>query len=247
MLRTTLMVNSLLPILNSISNNDINALVVNLMVFIYFLFFYEAILLASEVICGFQILLYLVCWFVLVDLRHSNSISVISCLWYDVWDDVLMLLPTQGIFNLPHHIGMLWEDLTFYDSVSCTQQGNGLQHSYMLWQWHDSYPCHYGHQSSALTNWAISAPFFIWSWAICSLNLSGTGKIELGLSSLQVLWACHTTQKYLSVWQCMWRNAKTSLYTGVSYRYTRHMSYMVRVCCDTFSYSARHIVWFHSG
>ena len=23
------------------------------------------------------------------------------------------LLPTQGIFNLPHHIGMVWEELAF--------------------------------------------------------------------------------------------------------------------------------------
>ena len=28
----------------------------------------------------------------------------------------------------------------------------------MLWQWHDSFPCHQGYQPSALTNWAISHP-----------------------------------------------------------------------------------------
>ena len=34
--------------------------------------------------------------------------------WYDVWDEMrkkpkATLLPTQGIFNLPHHIGQVWE------------------------------------------------------------------------------------------------------------------------------------------
>ena len=28
------------------------------------------------------------------------------------------LLPSQGILNLPHHIGMVWEELTFDDAVS---------------------------------------------------------------------------------------------------------------------------------
>ena len=36
-------------------------------------------------------------------------------------------VPTQQIFNLPHHIGMLWEELDFDDAVNYTQQGNGLQ------------------------------------------------------------------------------------------------------------------------
>ena len=31
-------------------------------------------------------------------------------------------LPTQGIFNLPHPIDMIWEELAFNDAVSCTQQ-----------------------------------------------------------------------------------------------------------------------------
>ena len=39
------------------------------------------------------------------------------------------LLPTQGIFNLPHHVGMVWEQLAFDDAVSYTQRGNGLQQS----------------------------------------------------------------------------------------------------------------------
>ena len=28
------------------------------------------------------------------------------------------LVPTQGIFNLPDHIGMVWEELVFDDDVS---------------------------------------------------------------------------------------------------------------------------------
>ena len=51
------------------------------------------------------------------------------------------LLATQGIFNLPHHVGTVLEELAFDDAVSYTQQGNKLQHSYILWQWQDSYPC----------------------------------------------------------------------------------------------------------
>ena len=38
-------------------------------------------------------------------------------------------LPTQGIFNLPHHICMVWEELAFDYSVSYTQRVNGLQHN----------------------------------------------------------------------------------------------------------------------
>ena len=37
--------------------------------------------------------------------------------------------PTQAIFNLPHHMGMVWEELAFNDAVSYTQQENGLQHN----------------------------------------------------------------------------------------------------------------------
>ena len=39
------------------------------------------------------------------------------------------LLQTQGIFNLPLHIGMVWEELAYVDAVSNTQWGNGMQHS----------------------------------------------------------------------------------------------------------------------
>ena len=36
------------------------------------------------------------------------------------------VLPIQGIFNLPHHIGMAWEELAFDDTVSYTRRGNGV-------------------------------------------------------------------------------------------------------------------------
>ena len=38
------------------------------------------------------------------------------------------LLPTEGLFNLPHHIGMVWEELAFDNTISFTQWGDGLQH-----------------------------------------------------------------------------------------------------------------------
>ena len=36
-------------------------------------------------------------------------------------------LETQGIFNLPHHVGMEREQLAFGGTVNYTQWGNGLQ------------------------------------------------------------------------------------------------------------------------
>ena len=39
------------------------------------------------------------------------------------------LLPTQGIFNPPNDIGMLWEELTFDNILSYTWGVNGLPHS----------------------------------------------------------------------------------------------------------------------
>ena len=36
---------------------------------------------------------------------------------------------TQGLFNLPLHIGMEWQELVFDDAVSYIQRGNGLQYS----------------------------------------------------------------------------------------------------------------------
>ena len=37
------------------------------------------------------------------------------------------LLLSQWIFNLPHHIGMVQEELAFHDAVSYAQQGEKLQ------------------------------------------------------------------------------------------------------------------------
>ena len=37
-----------------------------------------------------------------------------------------ILSPTQEICNLPHNIGMVWEELAFDDFVSYTQQGNAI-------------------------------------------------------------------------------------------------------------------------
>ena len=75
----------------------------------------------------------------LVVSHHNNSISVISwwCYGYEMrWRQPKpTLLLTRGIFNLPHHMGLVWEELAFDNAVSYTQQGNGLQYSYMLWQW----------------------------------------------------------------------------------------------------------------
>ena len=41
----------------------------------------------------------------------------------------LTLLPTQGIYNLPHYVVMVREELAFHDAISCTQRGNELLHN----------------------------------------------------------------------------------------------------------------------
>ena len=50
-----------------------------------------------------------------------------------VWDEKektqAYILMNQGIFNTPHHIGMVWEELAFDDTVIYRQRGNGLHHS----------------------------------------------------------------------------------------------------------------------
>ena len=79
------------------------------------------------------------------------------------------LLSTQWIYNLTHHIYMVWEELAFDDALSYTKWGNGLQHRYMLWQWPVFVPLSEGHQPSALTNWAISPP---WTDAVSHLGKS---------------------------------------------------------------------------
>ena len=43
------------------------------------------------------------------------------------------LLPTQGIFNLPHHIDMVWEQLAFDDAVSYTQRWKSKLAEVMAW------------------------------------------------------------------------------------------------------------------
>ena len=42
-------------------------------------------------------------------------------------------LLTQGTFNLPHHIGMVWEELAFDDPVSYTQQWQSKLAEVMTW------------------------------------------------------------------------------------------------------------------
>ena len=63
-----------------------------------------------------------------VGLCHINSISVISCsdMMYEMRRRNLepTLLPTQGIFNLQHHICMEGEERAFNDAVSYSQRGN---------------------------------------------------------------------------------------------------------------------------
>ena len=67
------------------------------------------------------------------------------------------LLPTQGIFNLPYHIGIVWEELAFDDALSYIQSKEmdcstvKCYSSYL-----DSYPCLQGHQPKPLTTCPIS-------------------------------------------------------------------------------------------
>ena len=68
-----------------------------------------------------------VCLF--IALRHSNGIS--GHMMYEMRriDPKPTPWPTQGTFNLAHHIGMVWEELTLNDVVNYTKWGNGLQPS----------------------------------------------------------------------------------------------------------------------
>ena len=61
-------------------------------------------------------------------------------------------LLTQWIFNLPFHIGMVWEELSFDDPVSYTKWGHGLQHSKCYGSEWDSWPVPHDHLASTLTN-----------------------------------------------------------------------------------------------
>ena len=97
-----------------------------------------------------------------VVLCHSNNMSDIYWQWYDVWDEeekaLAYTFTDSRIFNLPHHICLVWQELAFDDDISYTQWRNGLQHSLMLWQWQEMNPSYQCHQPSAVTNWAISPP-----------------------------------------------------------------------------------------
>ena len=61
-----------------------------------------------------------------VVLHHSNSISVVYWQWYHVSDGEENVrsytFTDSGIFNLPHHTGMVWEELAFDYAVSYTQR-----------------------------------------------------------------------------------------------------------------------------
>ena len=70
------------------------------------------------------------------------------------------IYPTQRIFNLPQHIGIVWKELAFDDAVIYTQMDCSTAKCYSCY--HDSYPCLLGHLPRALTNWATSPP-----WGIC--------------------------------------------------------------------------------
>ena len=60
---------------------------------------------------------------------------------------------TQGIFNLSHHIGMIWNELAFDDY---TQRGNGLDTAKCYSCDRDPYPCPQGLLLYTITKWAIS-------------------------------------------------------------------------------------------
>ena len=68
---------------------------------------------------------------VVIFLHNKNNISVGGDIMYEMRrrKSEPTLLPTDRIFNLPHHIGMICWEPAFDDAVSYTQQGNGLQRS----------------------------------------------------------------------------------------------------------------------
>ena len=67
------------------------------------------------------------------------------------------LLPTEGIFNLPHHVGLVWEELAFDDTVIHSREMDCSIAKCYNREW-DSYPCAQGHIPHALTNWANQHP-----------------------------------------------------------------------------------------
>ena len=65
-------------------------------------------------------------------LQQQYFSYILTVMWYMTWEGEISSLHfywLKGIFNLPHHIGMMWEELTFDDAVNYTQWGNVLQHS----------------------------------------------------------------------------------------------------------------------
>ena len=59
------------------------------------------------------------------------------------------LLPTQWIFNLPHHIGMVWEELAFDDAAQLNVIAvTGIRTPVRM----------VTHPTRSLTNWANSLP-----------------------------------------------------------------------------------------
>ena len=73
----------------------------------------------------------------IVSLLLFNAIATVFQLYYasDMMYEMRRRKPeathlmSQGTFNLPHQIGMVWEELAFDDAVSYTQRGNEFQHS----------------------------------------------------------------------------------------------------------------------
>ena len=93
------------------------------------------------------------------------------------------LLP---IFNLPHHIGMVWEELTFDDAVWWCLMTLSVIHSGEI-DWStarcynsdlDSNPCSQGHIPRVLTNWANSPP----KWLLSRLIVCGTSQDRMDTS-----------------------------------------------------------------
>ena len=60
--------------------------------------------------------------------QQQYFIHIVAVMWCMRWGwdrkPEPTLLLTQGIFYLPHHIGMVWEELDFDNAVSYTQRGN---------------------------------------------------------------------------------------------------------------------------
>ena len=63
-------------------------------------------------------------------------------------------LPTQGIFNLPHH-AVVWKELAFDDAVNQEMECSTAKY---YGSDRDLFPSPQGHLPSALTNPAISSP-----------------------------------------------------------------------------------------